>query len=221
MKPFAPQCILFDLDGTLINTADDLGYALNEVLVKYNRPIIAANDYTPVASDGSYGLLNLGFGEDINDFNLEDLRREFLDIYEQQNNRHASLFDGVETLLTAIDNLNIPWGIITNKPYYLTPPLLAKFTIFDSAKVVLGGDSLDQKKPHPLPMFEACKTLCVPPVKSWYVGDAERDMTAANRAGMFSILANYGFIPEGTNIELWQADWQIENPTDLLAFLKP
>lgn len=212
--------VLFDLDGTLLDTADDLGAALNYVLAKYNKPVVAAKYYRPIASDGALGLLNLGFGEDIAQYDYESLRQQFLDYYEQNIADHTCLYPGVAELLQQLEDNNIPWGIITNKPEGLTKTLMPYYPEFANCAVMVGGDTLVKRKPDPEPILYACQQINVDNQHCFYVGDALRDIQAGNSALMKTFVANWGYILADENCQTWQADHIINTPTDLLAFIK-
>lgn len=212
--------VLFDLDGTLLDTADDLGAALNHVLAKYGKPAIAAKAYRPIASDGALGLLNLGFGEGIKQYDYEHLRQQFLDYYENNIATHTCLYPGVAQLLQQLESNNIPWGIITNKPEGLTEKLLPHYPEFANCAVMVGGDTLAKRKPDPEPILHACQQIKVNNQQCFYVGDALRDIQAGNSALMKTFVANWGYILADENCQAWQADHIISTPTDLLAFIK-
>lgn len=212
--------VLFDLDGTLLDTADDLGAALNYVLSLYNREPITAKDYRPIASDGALGLLNLGFGEAIKEYDYEVLRQQFLDYYQDNIATYTCLYPGVKTLLQQLEADNIPWGIITNKPEGLTKILLPYYPEFAQCAVMVGGDTLAERKPDPAPILYACQQINVDNQHCFYVGDALRDIQAGNRAQMKTFVANWGYILADENCQTWQADHIIESPTDLLAYIK-
>jgi phosphoglycolate phosphatase len=210
------NAVLFDLDGTLLDTANDLGEALNYVLKKYNFLPVAREHYRPVASDGAKGLLELGFGEQLNKFDYDVLRQEFLDYYQENIAVHTSLYPGISELLTNLNEQNIPWGVVTNKPEGLTSLLLPHFDEFKACKVMVGGDTLKERKPHPAPLFHACKKLFVHATECIYVGDAPRDIEAGNRAEMYTIIAKWGYILATEECNLWQACAIAESPNDIL-----
>lgn len=212
--------VLFDLDGTLLDTADDLGAALNHVLAKYGKPTVAAKDYRPIASDGALGLLNLGFGESIKQYNYDDLRHQFLSYYENNIATHTCLYPGVAQLLQQLESDNIPWGIITNKPEGLTQKLLPHYPELANCAVMVGGDTLEKRKPDPEPILHACQQINVDNQQCFYVGDALRDIQAGNSAIMKTFVAKWGYILANENCQAWQADHIINSPTDLLAFIK-
>ena len=198
--------VLFDLDGTLLDTADDLGAALNHVLTHYNKPTVAAEKYRPIASDGALGLLNLGFGEEIKHYDYDILRQQFLNYYENNIAVHTCLYKGVSPLLAQLEAMNIPWGIVTNKPEGLTKKLLPHYSEFKHCAVMVAGDTLSQRKPDPAPILYACKQINVDHTQCFYVGDALRDIQAGNSALMKTFVAQWGYILADENCETWQAD---------------
>jgi len=212
-----PQAVLFDLDGTLLDTANDLGEALNYILRKYNLPVIARELYRPVASDGALGLLTLGFKDQLKDFDYDDLREEFLAYYQENIANHSSLYSGVHELLSRLNTENIPWGIVTNKPEGLTKQLLPYFPEFKKCAVMVGGDTLTTRKPDPAPLFYACEQMNVDPKQCLYVGDALRDIEAGNHAGMQTYIAKWGYIKTTDNIDRWQASFIINTPQNLFS----
>ena len=212
--------VLFDLDGTLLDTANDLGEALNFVLHKHNLPAVAREKYRPVASDGSKGLLELGFGDQLPLFNYDELRNEFLTYYEKNIAVHTKLYPGIAELITELNNKNIPWGIVTNKPEYLSKILVPKFPEFEKCKSLIAGDTLPQRKPDPSPLFFACEQMNINPVDCIYVGDAPRDIEAGNRANMFTVIAEWGYISNIDESKSWGANLTTLNPTDICLLIK-
>lgn len=210
-----PQAVLFDLDGTLVDTADDLGAALNHVLAHFGKPLCNSQQYRPVASHGAKGLLQLGFGADFTSYDFALLRRMFLDYYAAHLAVHSQPFAGAEGLLRQLAQQQIPWGVVTNKPYKLAASLLRQLPLLANCRILLGGDSLAQRKPDPTPLWVACQQLKVDPRRCWYVGDAERDIEAGRRAGMQTVLAAFGYIATAEQPELWQADVTIASLAEL------
>lgn len=210
--------VLFDLDGTLLDTAPDLGFALNQVCQQYGRPEVAEHIYTPVASHGSRGLLELAFADRMATEG-DQLRQQFLAIYQDNIARQSRLFEGVSDLLGALNNNDIATAIVTNKPIELSKRLLPHFPILSQIPVLVGGDSLPVAKPNPEPLLHAAAELGVNPQHCVYVGDAERDIQAGHNAGMVTVLANYGYISDGDQPQCWQADYQIDRAIDLLTLL--
>lgn len=220
-KPlFKPKAVLFDLDGTLVDTADDLGAALNFVLRQYGRPAIAPALYRPVASHGAKGLLELGFAKTLAEYDFSVLRQQFLAFYADNLATHSRVFSGTADLLAALAHAQIRWGIVTNKPYKLAAALLRQLPVLNDCAVLLGGDSLAQRKPSPVPLLVAAHQLKVPARQCWYLGDAERDIEAANRARMLSVLAGYGYIAADDQIAHWQAAVTINQLSELLPALR-
>ncbi|ABG40988.1 phosphoglycolate phosphatase [Paraglaciecola sp. T6c] len=214
-----PKGVLFDLDGTLLDTARDLGNALNWVLHQHKMPSCAFSVYRNIASDGSQGLLEIGFGDRLADFDVEALRALFLERYEQEICVDTVSFDGIRELLARLDKDNIPWGIVTNKPQWLTELLLPHFDEFAQCQVVISGDTLEKRKPHPLPLIHAANAMNINPTECWYIGDAKRDIDAAKAANMFSVVANYGYIGPEHRSDSWNADLYIDQPQAILAHL--
>ncbi len=217
-----PQAVLFDLDGTLLDTARDLGNALNHVLGNLGLPPLDYHQYRDTASHGSIGLLKLGLGEkfsELTEQKVNELRQAFLDFYENNINSDTQLFEQVDELIQGLDNANIPWGIVTNKPGYLTEQLTIQFPQLKACQVIVAGDTLPQRKPHPAPLFLAAKTMGIDAAKAWYVGDALRDIEAGNAANMKTFVANWGYTADEIAVDHWQADCQINSPLDLLNCL--
>lgn len=211
-----PKAVLFDLDGTLVDTADDLGAALNHVLQSKGLPLCTAEQYRPMASHGAKGLLELGFGAALVNFDFGTLRQQLLNYYALHVCDHSKLFAGGAALIAHLDQQQIPWGIVTNKPYRLAASMLRQIPELSQCAILLGGDSLAQRKPDPTPLLVACHQLKVPAKECWYVGDAERDIAAGNRAGMTTVLAEFGYIGESDQPQLWQADIAIQSLADLI-----
>ncbi len=214
-----PNAILFDLDGTLLDTARDLGNALNHILRELKRPTVNYDVYRNIASDGAKGMLELGFGEDLKSLDFASLRQQFLDYYENNICVDTDYFVGVEPLLLALNQNNVPWGIVTNKPEFLTLQLVTSFPLLQNCGVIISGDTLSERKPHPLPLLHAQEKLTLTCPNTWYIGDAERDIQAANSANMVSVIAQYGYISDIQQTNQWNADLCIHNPCDLLAYV--
>ncbi|RUO81376.1 phosphoglycolate phosphatase [Idiomarina tyrosinivorans] len=213
-----PQAVLFDLDGTLLDTAPDLGAALNQVLRDHGQAEVAEQHYTPLASHGAKGLLQLGFGEFYH-ANQQALRKAFLAAYQNNIAQHTRLYDGVEEVLNGLAERRIKVAIVTNKPAFLTEQLLPYFASLATIDVVVSGDTLAEAKPSPAPLLYAAEQLGVDAKQCWYVGDAERDMQAGKAADMRTALAEYGYILPAEQPEKWLADHRLKHPTELLALL--
>ncbi|MEP1445808.1 MAG: HAD-IA family hydrolase [Paraglaciecola sp.] len=213
-----PNAMLFDLDGTLLDTAKDLGNALNQILTSLGRATVDHQTYRNIASDGAKGMLELGFGDDLKHFEFDILRQQFLDYYENNICIDTDYFEGVEQLLLALNKKHIPWGIVTNKPAFLTTQLITSFPLLQNCAVVISGDTLSERKPHPLPLLYAEQKLALDSPNTWYIGDAQRDIQSANAANMISVIAEYGYISDLNVTDEWDADLSIHTATDLLTY---
>jgi phosphoglycolate phosphatase len=211
--------VLFDLDGTLLDTANDLGEALNYVLKKHGLAEVSRECYRPIASDGALGLLTLGFGDALKNFNYEELRAEFLAYYEENIALHTCLYPQVAELLATLNERKIPWGIVTNKPEGLTRKLLPHYSEFKQCLSIIGGDTLVNRKPHPEPILVACQQIAVASEHCLYVGDALRDIEAGNNAQSTTVIAKWGYILANEDCTSWQADHHAETPLDILSFI--
>ncbi len=214
-----PSGLLFDLDGTLLDTARDLGNALNHVLDLNSLPRCEYEQYRQVASHGTNGLLDLGFGDSLANYDVELLRKQLLDYYYANICVDTVLFDGVKELVEEMDNVELPWGIVTNKPGWLTNALLPHFSSLENCRIVISGDSIAQRKPDPAPLLLAAQSISRDPQQIWYVGDAERDIQAANAADMTSVLADYGYISDVENTASWLADFSIHHASSLIQHI--
>ncbi|MHB1098529.1 MAG: HAD-IA family hydrolase [Burkholderiales bacterium] len=210
------SAVLFDLDGTLADTAPDLGLALNALRIKAGLPELSLESIRPQASNGVRGLLGLGFGIAPEDDAFAGLREAFLDIYMANLCNRTRLFDGMAELLDEIGKRGIPWGIVTNKPMRFTLPLVDALGL--DAGVIVGGDSCKHQKPHPEPLLYAARKLSVSPNECLYLGDDRRDTQASLAAGMTSVVANYGYLGDG-DVGSWGAQGRIDHPMELLKYL--
>ncbi len=214
-----PKAILFDLDGTLLDTARDLGAALNAVLVEHKLQTMPYEAYRPVASHGALGLLRLGFGDQLVEHDTEALRQQLLDYYHNNIAEHTCLFEDMAEFLGLLDHKGIPWGIVTNKPESLTLELIKHYPELSQCRAMVAGDTLSVRKPDPAPLIYAADQIPVLAKDCWYVGDAKRDIDAANAAGMISITAMYGYLTDQDRLENWQADYSVNNVGELNALL--
>lgn len=213
------RCVLFDLDGTLLDTAPDLGHALNRLLEEEGRQPLEQKVIRPEASNGARGLLRLGFGLKPGDARYDSMRQRYLSHYSKHLARETRPFEGVSTLLQALPGRGLTWGIVTNKPRGLTEPLLNRIALPGSPCCVVSGDSAAQPKPHPAPVLLACEQAGLAPSECVYVGDAYRDIEAGRRAGTYTIAARYGYIDPGDDPFKWRADSVIGQPGELLDWL--
>ncbi|MCZ6668725.1 MAG: phosphoglycolate phosphatase [Gammaproteobacteria bacterium] len=211
------EAILFDLDGTLVDTAPDMGGALNNLLIEENLAPISMDTIRPYVSQGGLVLTRLGFSGHVAEAEIEPLRLRFLQHYRDIVADQSNLFDGFEQVLDSLQEQGTPWGIVTNKPEWLTTPLLEQLGLLENSAVVICGDSLEKRKPHPLPLIVAAETIGIACQNCVYVGDDQRDIDAGTAANMKTLIAAYGYIEANTNIENWRADGVIQNPLDLLT----
>ena len=208
--------ILFDLDGTLVDTAPDLGYALNLQLHQHGREPLSDATIRPFASHGSRGLIGLGFGITPNDANFLALRDEYLALYDTVFTRSPVLLAGIAELLQAIENKDLKWGIVTNKPRRFTLGLIESMGLHKRAACIVSGDDAPQPKPSPATLLLACEQVGVKPKNCMYVGDAERDIQAGKAAGMQTVIALFGYIDVTDKPHEWGADALIKAPMELL-----
>ncbi len=212
------RCVLFDLDGTLIDSAPDLGLAADEMRVARGMPSLPIEAYRAMCGSGARGMLSVAFGITPEDKDYRSLREEFLDNYERRMTHNTRIFAGVEELLNNLRERGLPWGIVTNKGQRFTTPLLATMPLFADAVTVICGDTTPHAKPHPAPLLEAMRRAQMRPEHCVYVGDDERDMIAGKAAGTGTIAASYGYLGLGSMAE-WQADAIISRPGELLNLL--
>ena len=213
------KAVLFDLDGTLADTALDLGGALNRLLKRKGLPEKDMADIRPVASHGANGLILLGAGIDKDHADHAHWRVDFLAEYENGFANETVLFEGVNALLAELDRRGMVWGIITNKPHIFTHRLVPQLGFVCPPAVVVSGDTTAEAKPSTKPMLYACEKIGIEPEHCVYVGDAERDMQAGKDAGMRTVLADWGYIAASDNVAQWPADAAIDKPQDLLKLL--
>ena len=208
--------VLFDLDGTLVDSAVDLLNALNRILEGEGKPALPLARLRPVVSKGGRAMLAVAFPER-DETGREALLQPFLDTYAAAVAEHSTPFDGIEDVLRTIESAGVRWGIVTNKPLYLAERVVASMGWNGRCAVLLGGDSLPKKKPEPDQLLSACEQLGVAPGDCVYVGDDERDIVAARRAGMKSVAARWGYREAHENPDDWRPDAQAAWPRDLLS----
>jgi 2-phosphoglycolate phosphatase len=207
--------ILFDLDGTLVDSAADLLHAVNRLAAREGHAPTTLEALRPVVSKGARAMLAITF-PDFDESRREALRQAFLDIYEAAVSEHSTPFEGVEDVLAQVEADGARWGIVSNKPYYLCVGVVAAMGWSERCAVLLGGDSLPQRKPDPEPLWHACKACGVDAGQAVYVGDDERDIVAARKAGMKSVAALWGYRLDTDDPHSWQADAAVARPRDLL-----
>ncbi|NCS66250.1 MAG: phosphoglycolate phosphatase [Hydrogenophilales bacterium CG03_land_8_20_14_0_80_62_28] len=213
------RAVLFDLDGTLVDTAPDLGDTINALLARRNRPALAEPAIRAQASHGSQALIRLAFGVAEHDSGLPELRREFLEHYSAHLADRSTLFPGMDRLLAELEDRAIAWGVVTNKPACYTEPLLERLGLLKRAACVVSGDTCARSKPDPEPMWHACRKIDLAPERCLYVGDAERDIEAARAVHMPAIVALYGYLAETDQPAIWGGDGFIRQPLELLDYL--
>ena len=176
------KAVLFDLDGTLADTAPDLAYALNQTLLEAGHAPLPLTPVREVASNGSAPLIQLGFGDDLDEAAFEQQRQRLLTIYRENLTRETTLMQGMESLLNQLEQQSIHWGVVTNKPSRFTDPLMRQLNLDRRAACIISGDTTPHSKPHPAPLLHACEILQLDPEECIYVGDASRDIEAGRRA---------------------------------------
>ncbi|MYM24655.1 HAD-IA family hydrolase [Duganella sp. FT135W] len=216
--PNAPRAILFDLDGTLADTAPDLAAAVNLLRTVRGLEPTAYDILRPTASAGARGMIGASFGLAPEDDGYAELRDGFFSNYEAAMAVHSGLFDGITTLLDGITAAGPQWGIVTNKPKRFTDPLLPQIGLAHAA-CAISGDTTPHAKPHPAPLLEAARRLQLAPQDCWYVGDDVRDIQAGRAAGMLTIACGWGYCGP-VEPQHWQADYVFQQPAELLALLQ-
>ena len=214
------KTVLFDLDGTLADTAPDLANALNHVLQKHNRETLPFEKIRPVVSHGGIALTTLGFGFGKEHPEFDVIYKELLQHYQDNIANETTLFPGMNQLLLELEEKNINWGVVTNKPGWLTNPLLEALNLSARAATIVSGDTLEQRKPHPAPLLYACEQAGSKADECIYIGDAERDIEAANRADIISIVALFGYIDESDNPDNWGAHSQVNSPEEIIPLIQ-
>jgi len=213
------QAVLFDLDGTLVDTAPDLGHALNLQRRRHGLPALPPEVIRPYASHGSRGLLGVGFDLTPDDAAFAEMRDEYLALYDEVFTRSPVMFAGIPELLQAIESAGLRWGVVTNKPRRFTRPLMQAMGLLERASCVVSGDDAALPKPHPDTLLMACDLSGTEPASCIYVGDAERDIQAGKAAGMRTVVARYGYLDASDAPESWGAETMIDTPQELIALL--
>jgi len=207
--------VLFDLDGTLIDSAPELGAAADQMRTARGLASLPMERYRPMAGAGARGMLGVAFGITPDAPDFPPLREEFFLNYEARM-MHTRVFEGVAELVAALCAHGLQWGVVTNKSVRFTEPLTRAMPLFATARAIVSGDTTPYAKPHPEPLFEAARRLGVPPERCIYVGDDERDIIAARAAGMVSIVALWGYRLDEDDPVAWQGDAMFDSPHDLL-----
>lgn len=213
------KAVLFDFDGTIADTAPDLGRALNRQRIARDKPPLSIDLIRTVASAGARGLLGLGFDLKPEDPDYQAMCEEFLAFYTEQLCEDSCLFPGISELLQLLDDRDIPWGIVTNKPSRFTLPLARFFGLYDRAACIVSGDDTPYSKPHPEPLLVACRQIDAEPAQCVYLGDDIRDVQASLAAGVKPVVARYGYLGNSAPPETWGASGLIDHPNELLRYV--
>ncbi len=214
-----PEAVLFDLDGTLADTAPDLGAAVNRVRVEHGHDALPLSTLRPYTSQGVRGLLRAGMAVEPGHPDYDSLAAAVLEHYAGALCVATRLFEGMPEILSGLERRGIPWGIVTNKRHRYTKPLVAALGLTDRAGCVVSGDTTPEPKPSPLPLLHACRLLACEPRRSIYVGDDRRDIIAGQAAGMVTVAAAYGYLGDSGPATSWCADHIIDAPWDLARLL--
>jgi len=213
------RTVLFDLDGTLADTAPDLAYALNCLLQEQQRTPLPFEVIRPVVSHGATALVKLGFSIDSDDSDFAPLRERLLSLYQQHLARETQLFQGMAELLDTIEARGMNWGVVTNKPAFLTQPLMAALGLAERAACIVSGDTTTRRKPHPDPLLHGCRLAGSEAEQCLYVGDAERDIRAGNQAGMTTLVALFGYLGPQDRPETWGASGLVSDPSAIIQWI--
>ncbi|MEH6444383.1 MAG: HAD-IA family hydrolase [Oceanospirillaceae bacterium] len=214
------EAVLFDLDGTLLDSAPDFHLVINEMLQTRNRDLISLAALKHQVSNGARAMVKYAFAEAATTIELESLKAEFLALYFERINQKSYLYAGIEQVISFLETNHISWGIVTNKPEYYTTPIITHFPCFAGAKVVICPDHVKHTKPDPEPLFLACEKMSISADKCCYIGDHERDIIAGKAANMYTIGCNYGYLNENEDSSAWQADALVDQPLHIIEQLK-
>lgn len=215
-----PSAVLFDLDGTLIDTAPDFIRCLNQLRQLHNLEPLAAEQIRPSVSNGARAMIRVGFGLEPEHDGYVEKHTAFLDLYEAGVAVETTLFEGMDSLLANLEARGIPWGIVTNKPVRFAEPLVQALGLAQRCATLICPDHVSERKPHPEPLFLACQRIGAAPEQAIYVGDHERDIEAGRNAGMRTIAVRYGYIEQPHAVDLWQADIIVDTVSDLAKLLQ-
>ncbi|MCC7258995.1 MAG: phosphoglycolate phosphatase [Gammaproteobacteria bacterium] len=212
------SAVLFDLDGTLLDTAPDMVAALNALRAEEDAPALPYEASRAQVSNGALGMLRFAFG-DLPEERRGRLHQRYLALYAARLTTGTRLFPGMDAVIGWLEAARVPWGVVTNKPAHLTDPLLATLGLRKRCACVVSGDTTAERKPHPLPLLHGLGMIPAEPGRAVYVGDAARDIAAGRAAGMRTVAALYGYIPPEEVPERWGADHHVAAPADLPALL--
>ena len=215
----APELVLFDLDGTLADTARDLLVAMERLCETEGVTPPALEPFRRTVSLGAKAMLKLALGCEPEQPRFVELRHRFLSLYRENLAQHTDLFPGIAEVLAALELRGLKWGVVTNKPHWLTEPLLRELALEQSAACIVSGDTLPRRKPDPDQLLLACETTGTSPRRTVYVGDSRSDIEAGRRAGMRTVAVEFGYIPPGESPSAWGADKEIASPGELIEWL--
>lgn len=215
------RAVLFDLDGTLIDSAPDLGAAADGMRLRRGLPSKPLEEYRPHVGSGARGMLQVAFGMDAAHVDYEQYKEEFFVHYENCLTQRTRPFEEVDLLVSSLLERGLRWGVVTNKAQRFTAPITRSMGLFDSAATVISGDTTSHAKPHPEPLLEAARRMSLLPAQCIYVGDDERDIRAGRSAGMWTVAARYGYLGAGADVASWGADAEVSSPLQVLQLLEP
>jgi len=214
------RALVFDLDGTLLDTAPDFVVVVNRLRAEYDRPALPAETIRRSVSNGARALVCLAFDITPTHTDYEPLRKRLLEIYSEHLAVHTRLFPGLQALLEQLDEWNMPWGIATNKPATYALPLLERLNLQPAPQSIICPDHVSERKPHPESLYLAAKHLGCEPEQILYLGDHQRDIECGQRAGALTLAAAYGYIEEDDDVDAWGADFRVEQASEILAIVE-
>ncbi len=216
---FNLSCVLFDLDGTLVDTAPDLIACLNQALLQYDLTAMADKQIKPFISLGAAAMINKSVGDHVSQHTQKKILNTMLDCYQDNIAQYSRFFSGINETLETIESLDLKWGIVTNKRKRFTQPLVEALKLTQRAACIISGDTTANSKPHPEPLYTACSQARVNPEQCVYIGDARHDIDAGNKANMKTLAAVYGYLTPDDKPDTWGADALIASPEQLTSWI--
>ena len=213
------KAVFFDLDGTLLDTAQDFAHSINLLLAEKNKPLVDFDLFRAQVYGESKRMIAFAFNMQETDPQFESIRQEFLKTYHANCTKKTVFFDGIPKLLGHLDAKKIPWGVITNKPTWLVTPIVKHFELDKRARCIIAGDTLEKCKPDPLPLLHACEKTHTHPAQAIYIGDLETDIITAKNAGTKSIAITFGYAPLQTDYNKWNADYIAHSPDEIIQLI--